>query len=134
MDKHTHQLHLPHKPFKKPNLRNQQTTVLCSQIELLMPNGEIITLPLDRPIELGRGGNESEEQVRVDLSLSGDGISRNHATIEFIDNKVCIQDNNSLNGTLLNGAELYPRRYYTLRNGDKLVLGKVKLQLRYVLV
>lgn len=96
-----------------------------------MLHGESVTQPLDKPIILGRGIDESGNQLKIDLLIYGDGVSRNRAIIEFIDGKVCLTDNDRLNRTLLNGAELYSHRHYVIKSGDKVMLGKVEIQIRY---
>ena len=60
------------------------------------------------------------------------GISRNHTLLRMVDDTVAVMDYQSLNGTYLNDAELYPMRSYVLQDGDTLTLGKVKILIKFV--
>ena len=62
------------------------------------------------------------------LLLSQDSISRQHATLIFVNGTVQVEDRNSGNGTMINGRELVVgQSAVPLRPGDKLSLGEVDL-------
>lgn len=80
-------------------------------------------------IYLGRKEKESTE-VFVDLSsVDGftQGVSRRHAMIQRLENRVEIMDLHSSNGTFLNGSRLLPEKPYELKSGTVIQLGRLKL-------
>ena len=92
-----------------------------------------VDIPARPYIMLGRQTN-NEDTVDVDLGEVGEqqGVSRNHAVIQVINNVVTVRDYNSRNGTLLNGEKLYPMRDYPLQSGDELTLGCVTVKVQFV--
>jgi pSer/pThr/pTyr-binding forkhead associated (FHA) protein len=62
------------------------------------------------------------------------GVSRKHARIIARNSRVTITDLGSYNGTYLNGGKLEPDKVYRLNHGDHLRLGKLELQLSFVVM
>ena len=60
-----------------------------------------------------------------DWIFDDDTLSREHATLEFVDGELRLRDLGSMNGTLLNGS---PARSAVLKNGDRFELGQQKFQ------
>jgi len=90
-----------------------------------------LILDLTGQVLLGRRDNERNLIPNIDLSpfrAEELGLSRGHLTMSLEGNTVIIVDNNSLNGTHLNGKFLQPGQPYTLRNGDELMLGMMTMQ------
>jgi hypothetical protein len=80
---------------------------------------------------LGRRDNEKNTMPTIDLSpfrAEELGVSRGHLTMSLEGNAVIVIDNQSLNGTHLNGKFLEPGKPYTLRHGDELILGMMTIQ------
>ena len=80
-------------------------------------------------IYLGRPDySESLPAAVIDLSTIpyGERISRSHAYVYWDVHQQCymIVDNNSTNGTILNGISLIANQPYPLKQGDKIALGK----------
>jgi pSer/pThr/pTyr-binding forkhead associated (FHA) protein len=76
--------------------------------------------PIDRErMILGRGPG-------VDLTFDDSAMSRQHASIEIDEGGPKIRDLGSTNGLLLNG---HPVQAAELGNGDRIEIGRVKLQL-----
>ncbi len=94
-------------------------------------SGQTFTIDRYRAIDkiyLGRqDGIKSDRQV-VDIGEIpfGERISRHHAYIIWNNNlnSFTIGDDNSTNGTILNGQSLIPQRPYTLHTGDRLEFGR----------
>ena len=59
------------------------------------------------------------------------GVSRKHAIIVRRDGAVHIADNNSANGTFLNGQRLVADRLRVLRDGDDVRVGKIVLRVTF---
>ena len=55
-------------------------------------------------------------------------VSRRHCRIGLDGGRLAVEDLNSLNGTLLDGAEVPPFRPQPLRSDQELVLGQVSLR------
>ena len=68
---------------------------------------------------LGRGPG-------VDISLEGETLSRQHASVEYADGGLRVRDLGSLNGVLLNGCAVDQAE---VAHGDRFQLGDLVLQL-----
>ena len=64
-------------------------------------------------------GRESDNDIVVDNKLA----SRYHAIIQKIKNAYFIKDNDSTNGTFVNGAIIPKDKYVKLNKGDKVTIG-----------
>lgn len=80
---------------------------------------ECLPLPDDGKIILGRSYGE----YKADISFSSLYISRVHAEIQCIDGKYYIRDL-SKHGTWLNNTRIEKEKFYELKDGDVIVLGK----------
>lgn len=103
-----------------------QSAVLPSQISI--PAGSAALLVVKGP-QVGDafvlhpaantiGRNEDNELMLDDVT-----VSRNHATVEFIDSKWIIKDLNSLNGTYVNRNRITE---IELNGGEELQIGKYR--------
>ena len=94
-----------------------------------------IEVSLDRIIFLGRVDPSSDVFPDVDLTEHGPGknISRRHASIQKREGRITIEDMGSVNGTYVNGNRLEPYLPVTLRNGDILHLGRLRVEVEVVL-
>ena len=75
-------------------------------------------LKANREVTIGRGSEH-------DMVLDEDMVSRTHARILTFDGKVVVKDDNSTNGTLVNGERISER---TLKNGDQILIGQSVLE------
>jgi hypothetical protein len=81
--------------------------------------GEVV--PVSQfPFKIGRGSTEPNE-LRLDEDTS---VSRRHATITFENGVFYLSDENSSNGTAVEGKRLPPRTPTELRNGSRVMIGK----------
>jgi pSer/pThr/pTyr-binding forkhead associated (FHA) protein len=71
--------------------------------------------PLDRSMTIGRSYDAG-------LYINDEGMSRIHASIFFDGEQVWIVDENSTNGTFVNGQQVFNREVY-LKDGDKIKVG-----------
>ncbi len=62
----------------------------------------------------------------TDLLLDNPSVSRQHAKIEFAHSEIFIIDNQSRNGTFLNGKKILANE---LNNGDVITIGKFELRI-----
>lgn len=132
---HTRALNLPLTKFKKPTRQAKNKSDSSVQLAIEFSSGRSITVELHEPVMLGRHMENADDKTKIDISQKGDpdnGVSRSHAILHTIDGIIYVTDDNSLNGTFLNGAELYPMRNYKLNDGDTLTLGSVKLQVKFI--
>lgn len=80
---------------------------------------------------VGRANPETSFYPDIDLGAFGggeQGVSREHLFFKLDGDRVVIVDNNSANGTKLNGEWLKANEPYPVRHGDELILGLMKLQ------
>jgi pSer/pThr/pTyr-binding forkhead associated (FHA) protein len=63
------------------------------------------------------------------IVISNPSISRNHAKFIFEDNDIFIIDNNSTNGTLVEGTQVKPDVKNIVYNGSIIMLGNESFQL-----
>lgn len=85
-------------------------------------------------IIIGRGSSETGELPGVDLTTSdgiNKGVSRRHATVVRRDGALHIVDNNSANGTYLNGQRLVAGQPRILRDGDDVRLGHLVVRVTF---
>lgn len=60
----------------------------------------------------------AKDIANVDFSIDDKCVSRNHAEIEYKNDKFYIIDNDSLNGTYINGIKLISNTPYELKHRD----------------
>jgi len=97
----------------------------------LVASGQI--LPLGDRTEFTLGRVSEAQPIMPDIDLTpyqayASGVSRLHAVIKREHEQVYVMDLGSSNGTYLNGKRLQPNTTQTLRHGDMLSLGKLKIQ------
>ncbi len=97
----------------------------------LMDTGQM--LPLSDRNEFTLGRISEGQPIMPDMDLSpyqayASGVSRLHAVIKRIGDRVLLMDLGSANGTFVNGKRLNPNVEQTLNNGDIIALGKLKMQ------
>jgi len=83
---------------------------------------------------IGRQDPESGQAPPVDLTESAGldkGVSRKHAIIVRRDGALHIVDNNSANGTFLNGQRLVAEQPRILRDGDDVRLGHLVMRVTF---
>ena len=81
-----------------------------------------------QPTVLGRQATGGQSTDMVDLTKYQAhllGVSRQHASLIFVDGNFVIEDLNSSNGTWINENRLAPSQPRMLRNGDVLRLGQL---------
>lgn len=81
--------------------------------------GEVVKLD-KLPFSIGH------ELAFVDYCILNNKISHNHATIIFQDGIYYVKDNNSTNGTFLNGQQLKPNNEYRMDHGHYLQLADIE--------
>lgn len=92
-------------------------------------------LPLGKSNEFTLGRATQNQPIVPDVDLSPyeayeAGVSRLHATIRIEKDKVILIDLGSVNGTRIEGKRLTPHLKHTIRDGDVISLGKMKLKVR----
>ena len=97
----------------------------------LMDTGQM--LPLSDRSEFTLGRISEGQPIMPDLDLSpyqaySSGVSRLHAVIKQVGDRVMIMDLGSANGTYINGKRLNYNAEQALNNGDIIALGKLKMQ------
>jgi pSer/pThr/pTyr-binding forkhead associated (FHA) protein len=90
------------------------------QFQLTSPDGQQQPpVILDRlPLQIGRGED-------ADLRLDDGSVSRLHALVAGAEDRLWIEDNDSLNGVWINGKRITQR--VELKNRDRIMLGDFEL-------
>ncbi|MHB8629999.1 MAG: FHA domain-containing protein [Aggregatilineales bacterium] len=73
-----------------------------------------------------------DAQVRVDLSQYGaidKGVSRQHAVLKRVNNRLVVEDMGSSNGTWLNDTPLQPYQPAPITSGARLRLGQLEVEI-----
>lgn len=84
-------------------------------------NGERIMVDIT-PFKLGK------DSVNMDFVLNNDSVSRHHATIVYEDSAYFITDNNSTNGTVVEGLRIQPQEKEEIDSGYIISLGNESFQ------
>ncbi len=100
----------------------------------LIESGQI--LPLAERMEFSLGRVSEGQPIMPDIDLTpykayDKGVSRLHAILRRVKNKVVIMDLGSSNGTYVNGNRLSPQIEHVLSHGDTIHLGKLKIQILF---
>lgn len=107
-------------------LAAEQETDLCLVCRTPDENGTLFPdiIPYNTRWEIGKMKGE------VDYVLSSPTVSRRHARIERVDDTCYIIDQNSMNGTFVNGRKLKPQEKWILSDGDIVAFAQIEYQVR----
>lgn len=97
----------------------------------LLETGQILPLASRNEFTMGRISEGQPIMPDIDLSpyqAYATGVSRLHAVIKRFGLEVIFMDLGSANGTFVNGTRLSPNTEHTLRHGDIIALGKLRIQ------
>lgn len=113
-----------HEPLPPVSLKNWVTLHL-------LDTGQVLPLAERNEFTIGRISEGQPIMPDIDLSpyqAYASGVSRLHAVIKREASHVFLMDLDSANGTFINGKRLTPNVEHTLKNGDVVALGKLKIQ------
>lgn len=117
-------------PAPAPNKQEPPPRLARPAIKLIHSSGREFSLTREEGF-IGRRGQTSGTVPEIDLvGIPNEGVvSRTHARIywDWSQNTYMLVDNNSRNGTYLNGNPLSPKVQYRLNHGDSLQLGQNNL-------
>jgi pSer/pThr/pTyr-binding forkhead associated (FHA) protein len=99
---------------------------------VLQANGDVppIVVQIRREVILGRVTDQADQITFINLTpyeAEEAGVSRRHARLLRDNRAVYLSDLNSTNGTKLNGEPLAAGLEKRVRDGDEILLGKLKL-------
>ncbi|MGB1286235.1 MAG: FHA domain-containing protein, partial [Aggregatilineales bacterium] len=111
------------------------TTILGSGWQLMFTvDNKRAYIDVKDKITVGRD-MQKDGSVDFDLNEFGAyhfGVSRHHANLNMIDSLIYLEDNNSTNGTRINGFQLTPHQQYRLRDGDELEFGRLRIKITFM--
>lgn len=93
-----------------------------------------LTIQVQDQILLGRTGGETDSMPLINLDPMGaenSGVSRRHAILKRVDDRLNISDMGSTNHTFLNGQQLQEYDELVLRDGDQIRLGQLVMRVFY---
>jgi hypothetical protein len=115
-----------------PPSQNAQASSVDAAVSLyLVDSGQILHLAGRTEFTLGRVADRQPILPDVDFSpyeAYTQGVSRLHASLKIINQRVVITDLGSSNGTRVNGQKIMPHIDFPLNHGDVVALGKLKVQ------
>jgi len=97
----------------------------------LLDTGQVLPLASRNEFTLGRISEGQPIMPDIDLSpyqAYATGVSRLHAVIKHFGLEIIFMDLGSANGTFVNGTRLSPNTEQTLKHGDIIALGKLRIQ------
>lgn len=95
--------------------------------DILYPNTlKLLVCSSNKTIKLQKASIEVGRATECDLNFGADNkyMSRRQATFMFSNGKWYLVDNNSTNGTYINGVKLQPEKKYQLAADDEIVFAK----------
>jgi len=102
---------------------------------VMMDTNDIFDVNVRLYMVMGRKTNPRDRKVDIDLTpfVSRDhGVSRYHAYIQVVEDRISITDFNSTNGTFINGESLSPSKAHRLRHGDNIRLGNLEFKVLFI--
>ena len=135
---------------RKLNRDDEDTTVASQEITAIdmgMPRPWRIALhiiqsdnrvifDMSGPRVIGRMVAESRVFPDIDLgpyNAEELGVSRQHLTLQLDGDRIVALDNESANGTRINGERLKPGEHYPIRDGDEIALGLMSLKIELLM-
>ncbi len=106
-------------------IMNPSSSDISHSILFIMSIGQNLDEWKSYPLQLGN--NTLGSGGGCDVILPPNGVAKKHAIISKIGNKISIKDDNSLNGTFVNGNKLLASQDISLNNLDVIVIGNSKL-------
>ncbi len=103
---------------------NSSSSNMSKSILFIMSIGQTLDEWKSYPLQLG--SNTLGSGGNCDVILPPNGIAKKHAVITKIGNKISIKDDNSLNGTFVNGNQLSSQEV-VLKDLDVIIIGNSKL-------
>lgn len=92
-----------------------------------------LVVVLQEEMVIGRRDPNGEMVPDLDMTIYGAyqlGISRRHAVIRLVDQRLNLFDLGSRNGTYLNGYKLSPHQPAPLHDGDEIRVGKITMTIQ----
>jgi pSer/pThr/pTyr-binding forkhead associated (FHA) protein len=91
------------------------------RLDVYWPDGPSESFLLEKPvIAVGRStGN--------DVVLDATSVSRYHISLSYENSQIVLRDLESVNGTYVDGERLSPNEVYTLRGGEEIQIGDLRL-------
>ena len=124
------------KPKMQPRMTGPLDTIIPWVIEFrVVGTPNIIKVRVAEEMLIGRPDPKAGIDPEIDVVPHGGhtmGVSRRHALIRTINNRVTIEDLNSANGTYINEHILESGKEYRIRDRDIIRIGHMRLQVHYV--
>lgn len=118
-------------PRHLPPLPQAAPRATLAPARLVVSSGAAIALPSSAQVLIGRADPVSKFYPDVDMTPYGaleHGVGRRHVRLFVQGAQIMIEDQDSTNGTLINGQKIAPRQPQPLREGDMVQLGKLVLR------
>ena len=120
-------------PTQPVSLLEQEPVAICLKIG---EHKREVIMPLDRTLHIGRRDPSLDLFPEIDVTNDGPAaksVSRRQARISKQENIVIIVDEGSSNGTFVNQKKLKPFEYAALHTGDVVLVGKLQLEVKFLM-
>jgi hypothetical protein len=104
----------PPRKLKKPELDQDKTIREVAPLQLVMSPGQIITIH--------HGDTIGRDTIGAKFLNQFSAISRRHASFKHMHARWLIRDENSTNGTYINGTKLEAEKWYEIKDKDVISL------------
>jgi hypothetical protein len=97
---------------------------------------KLVIFDMAGPMVVGRRVPEGNVFPDIDLgpyNAEDMGVSRQHLTLQLDGERIVAMDNNSANGTLINGERMKSSEPYPVRDGDEITLGLMKIKVELLM-
>jgi hypothetical protein len=119
-------------PSSPPSPAPAATQSSLAAVQLSIPARNVrLSMPAAESVLIGRSDAVSGFYPDIDLTPYGgieQGVGRRHARLFIRHNTLYIEDQDSTNGTFLNGARLAPHTPQPIGSGDEVRLGMLALR------
>ena len=96
--------------IKKPELDQDKTIREVAPLLLVMSPNQVITIHT--------GDTIGRDSIGAKILNQYSAISRKHASFKYLHGRWLIRDENSTNGTYINGIKIEPEKWYELKEKD----------------
>jgi CheY-like chemotaxis protein/pSer/pThr/pTyr-binding forkhead associated (FHA) protein len=94
-----------------------------------------IVLTVQQPVSFGRAISTGTLKSHVDLTrydAANWGVSRVHMALQYEDGRFWVEDQDSVNGTYINGDPIQPHQKVALQNADEIRLGQMRMYIYFL--
>lgn len=116
----------------EPAIAGPADKLKAGPLRITIPGQGAVIVLQSELIQVGRADPDADSAPALDLTPYGGlahGVSRRHATIQWVEDGYVILDQHSINGTWLDGIRLVPGYAYQIPPGAEVLFGELLVQI-----